>query len=466
MLATPGRAMQSWAVLPNARRMSSPQPSNRIFQGDAALLRAVGALALTAAVLNIVIGGGIFRMPAKLAATLGDAAPLALVAGALAIIPVTLCFAAIGSRASATGGPYTYVAVAFGSFAGFIAGALMWIGNLSSSAGVAAAFADQVANLLPAFSGHGMRVGLLTALYLVMFGLNAFGVRLGARAVATLAAIKLAPLFVLVACGIWFVDWQQVSFAPGELPSLQALGTSMALVMFAYSGMETALMPSGEVRDPSRAVPRATLVAILLVVLLYMGLQIVGQGLLGTAALGTSKVPVADTAAALWAPARALLLATACVSMAGFVLGNLLASSRMLFALGRDGYLPALFARVSPRYRVPVLALLVHAGLAWGLALGGSFDTLALVSGGATCMVYLMVSAAAWIAQSRGIREHGQPFVLPGGPLIPLVSILAMVAVVITLSAAERNAILIALVALVALYGVLRLLGRRVKVPE
>ncbi|MGC4012745.1 MAG: APC family permease [Pseudomonas sp.] len=440
--------------------MPASPDSGKIVHGEAALLRAVGAFALAAAVLNIIIGGGIFRMPAKLAADLGDAAPLALVAGALAIVPVALCFAAIGSRASATGGPYTYAAVAFGPFVGFIAGALIWIGNVSSSAGVAAAFADQVANLVPALAGKGVRIVLLTALYLAVFGLNAFGVKLGARAVATLAAVKLTPLFLLVVCGIWLVDWNQVSFVPGEAFSLRALGTSMALVMFAYSGMETALMPSGEVSDPSKSVPRATLVAIALVVLLYMGLQIVGQGLLGSAALGASKVPVAAAAAVLWAPARSLLLATACVSMAGFVLGNLLASSRMLFALGRDGYLPALFARVSPKYRVPVLALLVHAGLAWMLALGGSFDTLALVSGGATCMVYLLVSAAAWIAQKRGIREQGEPFNLPGGPLIPLVSVLAMIAVVATLGAEERNAILIALAALVALYGVLRVVGR------
>ena len=141
----------------------------------------------------------------------------------------------------------------------------------------------------------------------------------------------------------------------------------MALVMFAYSGMETALVPSGEVTDPARSVPRATLVAILLVVLLYLGLQIVGQGVLG-ARLGTSGVPVADTAGALWAPGHVLLLLTAIISMTGFLMGNLLGTSRLVFALGRDGYLPRAFGTVSARHRVPLLALVVHAGLAWILA--------------------------------------------------------------------------------------------------
>ncbi|MCY7312434.1 MAG: APC family permease [Pseudoxanthomonas sp.] len=441
--------------------MRADSPDNPgALQGDAALIRAVGSLALTAAVINVIVGGGIFKMPASLSAQLGAAAPLALVAGALAIIPVALCFAAVGSRAAATGGPYTYLGATFGPFAGFIAGALMWISNVASSAGVAAAFSVQMASLVPWFAQPVPRAGLLTALYLSIYALNAFGVRLGARAISVLAAVKLTPLFLLVLAGLWFVDWGELSFRISALPSWAALGTGMVLVMFAYSGMETALVPSGELRDPSRSVPRATLVAILLVVLLYMGLQIVGQGVLGEQ-LGNSGVPLADTAGALWAPGRTVLLVTACISMAGFLLGNLLGSSRLLFALGRDGYLPQAFARVSSDHRVPLLALAVHAALAWILAIGGSFDGLALISGGAVCLVYVLVSLAAWRAQSMDLRERGQPFVLWGGPLVPLLGAGAMLLIVTTLTGKEWWAIGIALAALVLVYVVLRARSQR-----
>src|SRR4051794_11741223 len=119
--------------------MLAASRSTPALQGEAALVRAVGAFALTAAVINVIVGGGIFRMPSALSAQMGAAAPLALIAGALAIIPVALCFAAVGSRVQVTGGPYSYVSATFGPFAGFIAGALMWISNFTSSAGVAAA---------------------------------------------------------------------------------------------------------------------------------------------------------------------------------------------------------------------------------------------------------------------------------------------------------------------------------------
>jgi len=434
-------------------------PSTAPLLGEAALVRAVGSFALTAAVINVIVGGGIFRMPAALSAQMGAAAPLALVAGALAIIPVALCFAAIGSRVQVTGGPYSYLSATFGPFSGFVAGALMWISNFTSSAGVAAALSVQVANLVPALAPPLPRALFLTIVYAVLFALNAFGVKLGARAITVLAALKLTPLFALAAIGSFFVDWHQVSFLPSAVPSLGALGASMALVMFAYSGMETALVPSGEVTNPARSVPRATLVAILLVVLLYLGLQIVGQGVLGSA-LGTSGVPVADTAAALWSPGRVLLLVTACISMTGFLMGNLLGTSRLVFALGRDGYLPRMFGTVSARHRVPLPALILHAGLAWILSLVGNFDTLALISGGAICLVYGLVSAGAWRAQRRDLRERGTPFVLPGGFAIPLFAVVAMVLIVATLSAKEWSAIGIALVVLVAVYAGLQLLRR------
>jgi APA family basic amino acid/polyamine antiporter len=114
-------------------------------RSDAALIRAVGFWALAASVVNVIVGGGIFKFPQALDQAVGAAAPIALVLGALAILPAALCFSAAGSRVTATGGPYTYAEAAFGPFAGFLGGVLMWICNVSSSAGVATALADTAA---------------------------------------------------------------------------------------------------------------------------------------------------------------------------------------------------------------------------------------------------------------------------------------------------------------------------------
>ena len=129
-----------------------PPAASTAPDGEAALVRAVGGVTLTAAIINIIVGAGIFMLPALLLSRMGAAAPVAFLAGALAIVPIALCFAAIGSRVQVTGGPYSYLTATFGPFAGFIAGALMWISNLTSSAGVAAALSVQVASLVPALA--------------------------------------------------------------------------------------------------------------------------------------------------------------------------------------------------------------------------------------------------------------------------------------------------------------------------
>jgi amino acid transporter len=428
-------------------------PAAATLDGEAALVRAVGGVSLAAAIINIIVGSGIFLLPALLFTRMGPSAPIAFLAGALAIVPIALCFAAIGSRAATTGGPYTYVAAAFGPFPGFVAGALMWICNAASSGAVASALFLQVARAWPQFDEPAARTAFMIVLYTLLIALNAFGVKLGARAITVLATLKLTPLFLLASVGLFFVDWSQINWM--AIPSWPTLGASMVLVMFAYSGMETALIPSGELRDAAHSVPRATMAAILVVVLLYMGIQIVTQGILGPA-LGTSKVPLAEAAGTLWTPGLVLLLVTAGVSMAGFMMGNLLASSRLLYALGRDGYLPSAYGRVTASYRVPLLAIVSHGVVGFSLAMLGNFEALALVSGGANCLIYLGVSLATWFVQKRDLRSGGPPFVLPGGALIPAVSTLAMIAIIGTLSRAEWTAIGVALGALVLVYAGLR----------
>ena len=431
----------------------NPPPAAATLEGEAALVRAVGGVSLAAAIINIIVGSGIFLLPALLFTRMGSSAPLAFLAGALAIVPIALCFAAIGSRAATTGGPYTYVAAAFGPFPGFVAGALMWICNAASSGAVASALFLQVARAWPQFDEPVARTAFMIVLYTVLIALNAFGVKLGARAITVLATLKLTPLFVLASIGLFFVDWSQISWL--AIPSWSTLGASMVLVMFAYSGMETALIPSGELRDASHSVPRATMAAILVVVLLYMGIQIVCQGILGPT-LATSKVPLAESAGHLWSPGLVVLLVTAGVSMGGFMMGNLLASSRLLYALGRDGYLPSAYGRVTAAYRVPLLAIVTHGVVGFSLAMLGNFEALALISGGANCLIYLGVSLATWFAQKRDLRAGGPPFVLPGGALIPAVSTLAMLAIIGTLSRAEWTAIGVALAILVLVYAGLR----------
>src|SRR5437667_8134681 len=141
--------------------MTSPVPVGT----EPTLRRVIGMRGLAAAIFNITIGAAIFVLPAHMAAGLGAAAPLAYLVCAVATALVALCIAEAGSRVPQSGGPYAYVETAFGPFAGFLCGVLLWLGITLAMGAVATWFADAVSGLLPGLGGPMPRAGLLIAVY-------------------------------------------------------------------------------------------------------------------------------------------------------------------------------------------------------------------------------------------------------------------------------------------------------------
>jgi len=417
---------------------------------DSVLIRAIGFWALAASIVNLTIGGSIFALPGTLAASMGPAAPLAFILGALLFVPITLCFAAAGSRVTVTGGPYSYVAAAFGPLPGFGIGAFLWISSVAGSGGMAAILADQAAHIFPMLAPALPRSLAMLGIYAMLVALNARGIKLGAVAIVIFAAAKVMPLLLLALIGSRFVHWDNLRIA--AMPTWGTIGSSLVIVVFAYSGIETALAPSGEIRNPSSVVPRAALTGIAMVIALYVGLQWISQGVLGTALTGNSA-PLAAVADRIAAGGGRWLVLVASVSLAGCMQGDLLGSSRLLYALGRDGFLPAGLASLTKTSRVPLLAIVAHALAAWMAASAGSFTTLALVSGGAFCFVYIASCAAAWQLQRRQVAQARKPLHMPGGPLIPLLGIAGLGGILTTLERAEWIAIGCALLGIAILYS-------------
>src|SRR5688572_17192575 len=164
--------------------------------GEAGLVRALGVWGLAASIVNITIGGGIFRAPgtAEVTGRLGAAAPVAYALCALAMAFVVMCFAEAGSRVALTGGPYAYVERAFGGFAGFAVGWLLWVTGTIATAAVATIFADSVLRMFPAIPAFPGRAALLVSVFGVVTTINVLGVKLGARLNMASTIAKLLPL--------------------------------------------------------------------------------------------------------------------------------------------------------------------------------------------------------------------------------------------------------------------------------
>jgi len=226
---------------------------------DAQLVRVLGTRELTASIVNCTIGAGIFVLPAAVAAGLGAAAPVAYVACAALMTLIVLCFAAAGSRVSLTGGLYAYIEVAFGGYAGYLGGFLYWATACLSVASVATAFAGSVGVFWPAVMHALPRAILLVVLFAALAVVNIRGINPGIRLVEAITAAKLIPLLVLVLVGVWSLN---PDFLHAPMPTVSQVGQVSIVLLFAFLGVEVALTPSGEIRDPSRTVPRAVLSAL------------------------------------------------------------------------------------------------------------------------------------------------------------------------------------------------------------
>ena len=376
------------------------------------LRASLGAWSLGAAVFNTVVGAGIFVLPAALARSAGAAAPLAYLACTIIMGSVALCFAAAGSRVPTSGGPYGYAEAAFGPLAGFLVGLLVWVGSVLAAAGITAAIADAAASAVPLLRAPEIRAALIVALLGGLAVVNGRGAAAGSRVVGGLTVLKLAPLLLLLVGGGVALALGRAPAQPVAPPTPGGFGRAMLLAIFAFQGMETALGVSGEVRDPARSIPRGLLAAMAAVAVLYMGLQGVAQGLLG-AGLSGSTAPLAAAGAVVWRPLGGLLLAGAVASMLGYLASDALSAPRTLFAFGRAGVLPSVFARASPSTGTPTVAILAHLSIAAVLALTGGFVELATLSALAVVAVYIVGCAAAVVLQRRGTVRAGAPFVVP-----------------------------------------------------
>ena len=392
---------------------------------DAQLVRAIGTRQLTASIINVTIASSIFLMPATVAERLGAAAPIAYLVCAALMTLIALCFAAAGSRVSLTGGLYAYIETAFGGFAGFLGGVLYTLTACLSVATVATTFAGSVGVLWPALGGGVLRALLLIVLFGVLAVVNVRGIKPGIRLVETITAAKLIPLLFLVVAGAWSMNPE---FLRMTLPTVSQVGQASIVLLFAFVGVEVALTPSGEVRDPARTVPRAILGALATATLIYLAVQTVAQGVLGPELPAYTDAPLAETARRLFGDVGKLfLLAGGTVSIFGYVAGDMLGTPRALFALARDGVLPARFAQVHPRYHTPALAIVCYAAIVAALAISNSFERLVVMANVMGLLLYLLCVAASYKLQRGDIRMAGRPFNLPGGALVQMMAAVGIV---------------------------------------
>jgi len=390
---------------------------------DEGLKRTVGTLGLSANIVNIIVGAGIFVLPAIIAGKMGTSSIISYIFCGILIALVVLCFAEAGTKVNNTGGPYTYIETAFGNYAGFLSGILAIGSNMIASAAVAIALLNILATIHPFFELAWARIGFLFILYSILAIINILGIKQGMRLVKINTLLKLSPLLILVIIG-----WKDVSIANLNIesfPSINELGESSLILFFAFLGCETGLIVGGEIKNPKRTIPRSIFISIGLVVLLYIGIQIVSQGVLGNELVNYKASPLAETAKVILGPFGYILITIgAAISMFGVISGDLLNTPRVLFALSRDKVIPVKkLSSIHKKFTTPHIAIIVYSVITYIIAITGSFEQLIIVATSSILLLYLGVALSVIKLRKSQKSEPGE-FKIPGGLTVPILSIL------------------------------------------
>jgi basic amino acid/polyamine antiporter, APA family len=396
------------------RTSSSTAPST-----SEGLVRGIRRWDLVALVLNAIIGAGIFGLPARVYALAGVWSLVAYLVCAAVVVLIILCFAEVSSRYGTTGGPYLYAHEAFGAFAGFEMGWLLWLARLTAFAALCNLWLEYAGLFVPGVATGAGRVATITLIVLVLTVLNVRGVRVSTLFNDTFTLAKLAPLVVFVLVGLFFIEPANLTYE--ALPSAGSFSAAVLLLVFAFSGFEMTVIPAGEARDPQRHAPFALFVGIAFIVGLYMMIQFVSMGTL--AGLGDSSRPLADAAAGfMGTPGAVLLSAGALISITGTLNVIVLVGPRLPFAMAERGQLPKMFAATHPRYRTPHVAIIASALVMLVLTLQGSFVGALTVSTVIRLVTYAATCAALPVLRRReGVEAPA--FRAPGGTLTAVVAI-------------------------------------------
>jgi len=412
------------------------------------LLRGIRKWDLVAVTINGIIGAGIFGLPARAFALIGSYSLIAFVVCALVVTLIILCFAEVGSRFDATGGPYLYAREAFGPTVAFEVGWLIWLARLTAFAANCNLMVSYLAFFWPSANSPVPRALLITVIVISLTALNVFGVRQAANVSNVFTIGKLIPMLIFIAAGLFFLNPH--AFVLGALPSTGAFSQSVLLLIYAFSGFEMAAIPAGEVRNPQKDLPRALLIATAVVAFTYILIQVVCIGTLP--GLATSTKPLADAGQRFMGTAGAAIISVgAVISIAGNLNIVLLSGSRVPFAIAEQKQLPSVISRIHRRFFTPHVAILITAAVMLVLTLKSSFVAALTISAIARLVTYAVTCAALPVLR----RRQGVPvavFKVRGGPIIAVAALILAVWLLANSTLKEAYTALIAAAVGMAVY--------------
>lgn len=408
-----------------------PQPT-----GTPELARRLGVFDATMIVMGGIIGAGIFINPYVVAQQVRTPGLIlgAWAAGGVIALAGAFVYAELAQLRPQVGGQYAYLRDAFHPMVAFLYGwGLLLVTQTGGMAAVAVTFANYFLELTgTAISPAVLAVAVLVALTVI----NCFGVRAGSNVQSALMVTKIVAVVALVAIG-----WTAAApHAPAALAKVTtgkpvpiAFAAAMVPVLFAYGGWQTASFVSGELRNPTRDLPRGLLIGVAGVILLYLAVNAVCLHALGPDGLAATRTPAsAVMQRALGSTGSKLIAAGIAVSTVGFLSQGMLTAPRVYYAMARDGVFFRSVGWLDPRSRVPTVAIALQGVWAAVIALWGRYDQILNYVVSMDAIFFGLTGAALLVLRRResrqGASQTGMGAVtmrMPGHPWTTLAFVVA-----------------------------------------
>jgi APA family basic amino acid/polyamine antiporter len=386
------------------------------------LLRGIGIAGAAVLVLNSIIGAGIFALPATVSARAGVLSPwLFLVVGVL-VITIVLTFAELASYFKESGGPVLFTTTAFGPLVGFSTGWILFISRMTAFAANTTVMALYLGAVWPWFESGVGRLLLITFICSTLTWVNFIGLKEGLRTMAVITVFKITPIILLIALGLQDVSGD--TLFPATMPTIDDLGGTTLLLIYAFVGFESATIMSGETKNPKETLPRALVWTPIAVGIFYFLIVVVFISVLPDP--GAEGMTLIDVGRELMgSPGAQLITLAAVFSIGGNLSSIMLAVPRLPFAMAEKRMLPRWFGHIHEKHATPSNSILMLGGLGLAFALSGSFVWLATASSLTRLISYVLcIGALPIIRKKASEEERREAYGLKGGYTIPVIALL------------------------------------------
>lgn len=331
----------------------------------------LGLFDLTMIVVGLVIGMGIFR-------TSADAANAAITpllfflawfAGGIVALCGALTYAEIGSRFPVTGGYYKVFAECYHPSVAFSINCIILISNAASMAGVALVGSEYISEVLFKADPGSMTRALIAMVPIIIFyGVNLMGLRMSSTAQNILMIIKIGMLVLLIS-SIFFVEGSNnvVTASEGSfgmMDYIRSFGVALIAVSFTYGGYQQTINFGEEIQQPRKTIPRGIFIGIMIIILLYLAVSYAYYNAIGFEQLKTSRGIASIVVEKMFGPTgRTIASILLFIAVLAYVNVLLLSNPRVMYAMSKDGILPAAFKKKDEKKDVLTVGLTAFAAI-------------------------------------------------------------------------------------------------------